>query len=70
MFGLPADLYKNFDRYVRRVTRSEANQALRKRLSTRNLSIVLLATADDLRDELRKLPRLACVQVCAYDDVL
>jgi zinc protease len=43
------------DRYVERVmavTRDQANAALRKRLSSRNLLITIVATASDVRQSL------------------
>lgn len=69
LFGLPPGYFEGFVDRVQKVTRKEANLALQKRLSRRDLAIVVVATAKDLRKELASLPGLNEVKVVAFDKV-
>jgi zinc protease len=67
VFGLPRDYYARHVERVRAVRREEANAALRARLSTDDLAIVVVATASEVRDGLAALPGVASVEVVPYD---
>jgi len=67
LFGLPRDFYLRFVERIQSVTRSEANEALARRLSAKDLAIVLVATADQLKDQLADLPGVKRVDTVAFD---
>jgi zinc protease len=69
LFGLPSDYFSSFLDRVQAVTRKDANAALQKRLSRRDLALVVVATAKDLRKELATLPQLNDVKVVPFDKV-
>jgi zinc protease len=69
LFGLGPDYFKGFIDRVQRVTRKEANAALQKRLSKRDLAVVVVATAKELRKELATLPGITEVKVVPFDKV-
>jgi zinc protease len=69
LFGLPANYFEGFVERVQGVTRKDANAALRARLSTRDLAIVVVATAKDVRKELATLPGLSELKVVPFDRV-
>jgi zinc protease len=67
IFGLPRDYYTRYVERVRAVRLDEANAALRARLSTEDLAIVVVATASEVRDRLAALPGVRSVEVVPYD---
>jgi len=67
LFGLPRDYHGGFAERVRAVTRSDANAAVARRMSQRDLSIVLVATASEVRPKLEQLPGIASVEVVPFD---
>jgi zinc protease len=69
LFDLPADYHTGFSGRVAEVTRDSANAALRKRLSRRDQAIVVVATAQQLQPQLRKLPRVRELRVVPFDRV-
>jgi zinc protease len=69
LFDLPADYHSGFSKRVAEVTRDSANAALRKRLSRRDQAIVVVATAQQLQPQLRKLPRVRELRVVPFDRV-
>ena len=69
LFGLPSDYFDAFVQRVKHVTRDDANAALRKRLSTRDLAIGVVATASELREPLSQLPDLRELRVVPFDKV-
>jgi zinc protease len=69
LFGLPPDYHDGFVERVRQVTRQGANAALTRRLSRRDQTIVVVATAKELRAELAALPRLSELRVVPFDRV-
>ncbi|HTU59474.1 MAG TPA: insulinase family protein, partial [Polyangiales bacterium] len=69
LFGLSKDYFDGFVERVQKVTRKEANAALQKRLSRRDLALVVVATAKELRKELGTLPGLDDVKVVSFDKV-
>jgi zinc protease len=69
LFGLSKDYFDGFVERVQNVTLKEANAALQKRLSRRDLALVVVATAKELRKELATLPGLDDVKVVPFDKV-
>jgi zinc protease len=69
LFGLPPDYFEGFVDRVQEVSRKDANAALQKRLSRRDLSMVVVATAKELRKELAQLPKLGELRVVPFDRV-
>ncbi len=67
LFSLPPDFYLQFVQRVRAVRRKQANDALAKRLSVRDLAIVVVATAEDVKNGLAALPGVTEVQVVPFD---
>lgn len=66
---LPRSFWADWVPRVRAVTLDDANRAIRARLSPDDLSIVALATAADVRDGLRKLPRVERLEVVPWGRV-
>jgi zinc protease len=66
VYGLPLDHWKRFERRVRGVSRAAANAALRRRLTSRDLCIVVVATAKDVEAGLAALPGVTSVEVVDY----
>lgn len=66
VFGLPPGYYEQYERHVRGVTRDRANEALRARLSGKNVTIAMTATAKDLVPQLEAMPGIASVDVIPH----
>lgn len=67
LYGLPKDYFQNQLKKIRRVTHTEANRALKKRLSSEHLAIVMLATESDVKAGLLKLPGVSAVESVPFD---
>ncbi|MFW6050953.1 MAG: M16 family metallopeptidase [Myxococcota bacterium] len=67
VYGLPPDHWRRFTKLVRGVKRADANAALKKRLSARDLAIAVVATADDVRADFEALPGVSSIEVLPYD---
>lgn len=67
LYGLPKNYFEEQLKRIRRVTHTEANRALKKRLSSDNLAIVMLATESDVKPGLLKLPGVAAVESLPFD---
>ena len=67
-FALPRGYHDRFVPEVRRVTGRAAARALRRRLSTRDLVIAVVATARTMLPELRTLPGIDRIDVVRFDD--
>lgn len=67
LYDLPSDYYDRYVEQVLAVTPEAANAAVRERLSAKDLAIVLLATASEVREGLEKLPGVESVQVVPFD---
>jgi zinc protease len=69
VYDLPAGYFQDYERQVRGVSRAVANDALGKRLSSRDLCIVLTATAKDVVPALEQLPGVRSVDVAPHTTV-
>ncbi|MFI5297947.1 MAG: M16 family metallopeptidase [Polyangiales bacterium] len=68
VLDLPADYHSGYVEHIAAVTTAQANAALRARLSSDDLLIVVVGTAGTLKDEIVKaIPRLASVEVVPFD---
>ncbi len=69
LYGLPAEHYTDYERLVSRVKASEVREAVRSRLSSRDLAVAIVATASDVRDGLAALPGVRELTVVPFDRV-
>ncbi len=69
VYGLPSGFYQDYERHVREVTRNEANEALARRLSAKDVAIVLTATAKPLLPQLESLPGVSSVETLSHTKV-
>jgi zinc protease len=69
LFGLADDYFDGFVERIQAVTRKQANAALLERLSRRDLAIVVVATASDLRKDIAALPGVVKVDEVPFDRV-
>jgi len=67
LFNLAPDFYINHIDRIREVTRVQVNEALQKRLSKRNMAIVMVATAAELIDQISSLSGVKEVQTVPFD---
>jgi zinc protease len=68
VMDLPKGYYREYVDRVQAVTLDEANAAIRKRLSSRDLLVSIVATAKDLQPALEKaIPGLSEVKVVPFD---
>jgi zinc protease len=69
LFSLPADYFDAFVSRVKRVSVADANAALARRLSRRDLAITVVATASELEAQLSRLPGVRETHVVPFDKV-
>lgn len=68
VLGLPKDYFHRYVDRVQAVTREEVNQAIRRRLSSRDLLVTVVATASELRSALeRAIPGLEQTTVVSFE---
>jgi len=67
LFELPKRYAQRFPKHVAKVTVEAAHDAVKRRISSRDQLIVVVATADDILPQLQRLPNLADVRVIAFD---
>lgn len=67
LLGLPVDHYTRYLDFIRAVTLDDANAALRRRISPRDVALTIVATAKDLRRPLSTLPNLTSLTTTRYD---
>jgi zinc protease len=69
LLGIPPSYVDNYDERIARVTRAQANEATRARISPRDLAIVVVATASEVASSFEKLPGVKSVEVVPFDGV-
>ncbi len=69
LFDLPIGYYEQYEDRVRAVTRQQSNDAIRARLSSRDLCIVLTATASEVVPALEQLPGVRSVDILPHTSV-
>jgi len=67
LMGLPIDFHTRLVERIGDVDATAANRAVRKRLSSRDVSIVMVATAADVQEQAAKLPGVREVKVVPFD---
>lgn len=67
LFGLRRGFLRDYPTHVRGVTLDEANAAVARRISRRDVAIVLVASADDVLPGLARLPGVQTVERVPYD---
>lgn len=69
LLGIPRRYVEDHDRLIDGVTRTAANEATRARISTRDLTIVVVATAAEVAPSFEALPGLDSLQIVQFDRV-
>jgi zinc protease len=69
LLGIPQRYVDDHDRLVAEVTLERANRATRARISTRDLTIVVVASADEVVPAFGALPGVESVEVVPFDRV-
>lgn len=69
LLGWPKTHYSRFVERVKRVTLGHIRRGLARRLSPSDQVLTLVATADQLRPELEKLPDVKRIDVVRFDDI-
>ena len=67
LLGVPRKYVDSYDDLVAGVTRSEAIEATRRRVSTRDLTIVVVATAAKVAASFESIPGVRSLQVVPFD---
>lgn len=67
LLGIPPSYVEKYDQLVARVTRKQANEATRARISHRDLTIVAVATASDVASSFERLPGVKSLEVVPFD---
>jgi zinc protease len=68
IYGLPADYHTGYVSKILAVTRSQANAALKTRLSSDDLVVVVVGTASEIKAAVEQaIPRLASTEVIPFD---
>jgi zinc protease len=66
LLGVPRRYVERHDELVAGVTRKQANEATRARISTNNLAIVVVATADQVASRFEALPGVQSLEIVPY----
>ena len=69
LLGIPRRYVDRHDALIAGVTRDEANEATRARISPRDLTIVVVATADDVASSFEALPGVKSLEIVPFDRV-
>ena len=67
LLGIPRSYVEKYDELVARVSRQEANTATRARISTRDLTIVVVATASEVAGAFERLPGVKSLEIVPFD---
>ena len=69
LLGIPRSYIDNYDQRIANVTRQQANDATRTRISTRDLTIVVVATADQVASSFERLPDVKSLEIVPFDRI-
>jgi zinc protease len=69
LLDIPRRYVERHDELVAGVDREQANRATRTRISTRDLTIVVVACAKDVARSFESLPGIASVEVLPFDEI-
>lgn len=67
LLGIPRSYVEKYDELVAGVGLQEANEATRARISTRHLTIVVLATANEVASAFERLPGVKSLEIVPFD---
>ena len=67
LLDIPRSYVEKYDQLVARVTRQEANDATRARISPRDLIIVVVATASEVARSFEQLPGVRSLEIVPFD---
>lgn len=67
LMGLPIDFHTRLVERIGEVELDAANRSITRRLSAKNLAIVMVATASDVRDRAAALPGVDSVEIVPFD---
>jgi zinc protease len=67
LYDLPSDYFSAYTKRIENVSLADVNNALKRRLSAKDLVITVLATESELGDALRSLPGLQSTRVVSFD---
>jgi hypothetical protein len=67
LLDIPRSYVEKYDQLVARVTRQEANDATRARISPRDLIIVVVATASEVAGSFEQLPGVRSLEIVPFD---
>ncbi len=67
LLGIPRTYFEKHDELVERVTWEQATEATRSRISTRDLTIVVVASAADVAGSFERLPAVKSLEVVPFD---
>jgi zinc protease len=69
LLGIPRSYVDKYEQRVARVTRQQANDATKARISTRDLTIVVVATADHVAASFERLPGVKSLEIVPFDRI-
>ena len=67
LLGIPRSYVEKYDELVACVSREEANDATRARISSRDLTIVVVATATEVAAAFERLPGVKSLEIVPFD---
>jgi predicted Zn-dependent peptidase len=67
LLGIPPSYVEKYGQLVARVTRQQANDATRARISHRDLIIVVVATASEVASSFERLPGVKSLEIVPFD---
>lgn len=68
ILGLPKGFYDTYVQRLRRITHAQVQKAIRKTMDSKNMFLLVLCTASELKKDLEKLPGLKSVYVKKFDE--
>lgn len=67
LLQIPRSYVDKYDELVARVTKQQADDAVRSRISTRDLSIIVVATASEVASAFERLPGVRSLEIVPFD---
>ena len=69
LLGIPRSYIDKYDQRIAAVTRQQANEATRARISTRDLTIVVVATANEVASSFERLSGVKSLEIVPFDRI-
>jgi len=69
LLGVPRSYVDKHDELVGRVTKQQADEATRSRISIRDLTIVVVATANEVASSFERLPGVRSLEIVPFDRI-